>query len=524
MSREETVDKEVMKKDPAAKPEDAAPVKRPMDGAAPGKKPANREDGALVKRPVSRDGAAPEKKPVRKEGGSPDRKPAGMSSAAPARKPEGKDGAAPARKPADNSGAGPVKRPVSRVDGSPEDKGVKNTVNKKKKRRKKSKVLGAYFIYLAVLIILSSVILLVLWIKLADYQKGIDAKQEALAAAPTPTPIPKDETKEAQAAFEKYADNISVSDWTSLWMETRTDDPEDREAVEGYFTKALAEKGTSYYLDIMYDEETPVYKIKIGDKDAARLFMSRDMTGHWNKASVELVLKGDYEVKDELPSGMGLLINGNPAQPTEETQDHFPYSSIEDVLTDPVVWNVYDVKDMLTECEVSYENADSFIWSEDDDCYLAMADDVPTDDLMQRAEGFFKAYMNYTMSGGAGWRDYKEQKEAAEANGGTAPGNPVWGRFAACAAYTSSDSVAYSMLQKAFDSTCYGLAYTNHDYGLMETRGPIRWAGNCVGIDFFYHAYATINGQRKDYSGGDQLFRVFFINVDGNWKIWAFDA
>ena len=179
---------------------------------------------------------------------------------------------------------------------------------------------------------------------------------------------------------------------------------------------------------------------------------------------------------------------------------------------------------MLTEGEVSYENSESFIWSEDDDCYLALADDVPADDLMQRAEGFFKAYMNYTMSGGAGWRDYKEQKEAAEANGGTAPGNPVWGRFAACAAYTSSDSVAYSMLQKAFDSTCYGLAYTNHDYGLMETRGPIRWADNCVGVDFFYHAYATLNGQRKDYSGSDQLFRVFFILKDGSWKIWAFSA
>ena len=507
-------DKDVIKKDPAVKQEEAVPAKAAAEkpagpnSAAPKRKPVNRDEGAPGKKPVRKDGVAPEKKPVRR------------------------DGAATERRPADRNGAASERRPVRRNEAAPEyteavrkdEAPVKNAAGKKKKRRKRSKVLGAYFIYLAVLIIISSVILLVLWIKLADYQKGIDAKQQALAAAPTPTPVPKDETKEAQAAFEKYADTISVSDWTSLWMDTRTDDPEDREAVEGYFTKALAEEKVSYYLDLMYDEETPVYKIKIGDKDAARVFMSRDMTGHWNKASVELVLKGDHEVKDVLPSGMGLLVNGNPAQPTEETEDHFPYSSIENVLTDQIVWNIYDIKDMLTEGEVSYENSESFIWSEDDDCYLALADDVPADDLMQRAEGFFKAYMNYTMSGGAGWRDYKEQKEAAEANGGTAPGNPVWGRFAACAAYTSSDSVAYSMLQKAFDSTCYGLAYTNHDYGLMETRGPIRWAGNCVGIDFFYHAYATINGQRKDYSSGDQLFRVFFINVDGNWKIWAFDA
>ena len=80
------------------------------------------------------------------------------------------------------------------------------------------------------------------------------------------------------------------------------------------------------------------------------------------------------------------------------------------------------------------------------------------------------------------------------------------------------------MLSKAFDSTCYGLAYTDHDLGVMEERGPVRWAANCVSIDFFYHAYATLNGQRKDYSGGDQLFRVYFVNMDGSWKIWAFSA
>ena len=128
--------------------------------------------------------------------------------------------------------------------------------------------------------------------------------------------------------------------------------------------------------------------------------------------------------------------------------------------------------------------------------------------------------MNYTMSGGAGWKAYRAAVEAGEPNSG----NPVAGRFAACVAYVPSDSYAYSMLQKAFDSTCYGLAYTNHDYGLMETRGPVRWADNCIGVDFFYHAYADLNGQRKDYSGGDQVFRVFFINNDGSWKIWAFSA
>ena len=513
----------------------------PGRNPAPERRLADESKASSEDRPVSRSKPAPEGKPVNAMKPAPEGRPGGERKPASGAKPAGERKPAPERRP-ESALADPAKDEGKKVKSThnnrvrnvhemerdfsekPPVAAKKGDKGKKKKRSKKPGALGIYFIYLAVLIILSTVVLGVLWFKLADYQKELDAKQQAQAAAPTPTPMPKDEIKEAQAAFEKYADGLTVSDWTALWMDTRTNDPEDADTVSGYFTKALAEEGTTYYLDLMYDEDSPVYKIKIGDKDAARVFMSKGMTGNWSMASVELVLKGDHEIKDELPSGMELLINGQPAAASGETVDHFPYTGIENVMTDPVVWNVYDVEGMLTEAEVSYANEDGFVWSDDDNCYLAMADDVPTEDIMQRAEGFFKAYMNYTMSGGAGWREYNREKEAAAANGTAAPGNPVWGRFAACAAYTPSDSVAYSMLQKAFDSTCYGLAYSNHDYGLMETRGPIRWAGNCVGVDFYYHAYATINGQRKDYSGGDQLFRVYFINRDGSWKIWAFTA
>lgn len=509
----------------------SAPAEKPVNRPKPAAegRPADESKASSEDRPVSRPKPSPEEKPVNAKKPASEGKPAGERKPAPERRPESAP-ADPAKdegkkvKSTHNNRARNVHEMERDFSEKPPVTAKKGDKGKKKKRSKKPGALGIYFIYLAVLIILSTVVLGVLWFKLADYQKELDAKQQAQAAAPTPTPMPKDEIKEAQAAFEKYADGLTVSDWTALWMDTRKNDPEDEAAVSGYFTKALAEEGTTYYLDLMYDEDSPVYKIKIGDKDAARVFMSKGMTGNWGMASVELVLKGDHEIKDELPSGMELLINGQPAAASGETVDHFPYTGIENMMTDPVVWNVYDVEGMLTEAEVSYANEDGFVWSDDDNCYLAMADDVPTEDIMQRAEGFFKAYMNYTMSGGAGWREYNREKEAAAANGTAAPGNPVWGRFAACAAYTPSDSVAYSMLQKAFDSTCYGLAYSNHDYGLMETRGPIRWAGNCVGVDFYYHAYATINGQRKDYSGGDQLFRVYFINRDGSWKIWAFTA
>ena len=404
-----------------------------------------------------------------------------------------------------------------------DEKSVDN--GKKKKRSKKPGALGIYFIYLAVLIILSTIVLAVLWIKLADYQKGLDERERLQAAAPTPTPTPSAEenSRAAQEAFEKYADGLSEDDWTNFWMKAREGDPENEDVAHQYFADALQKGSISYYLDLSYDEAAPVYKIKLGDKDAARVSMLKDAVGKWGVGTFELLLEGDYSVEDELPAGMGLLVNSVPVTPTEETVDHFPYKGIEDVLSGQVVWQKYDIQGMLADPEVSYENADAYIWSEDDGCYLPLAEDIP-DEVSERAEKFFYAYMNYTMSGGAGWKDYKAAKAAADAAGQPAPGNPVLGRLGGCTQYTPTDSVAYSMLQKAFDSTCYGLAYSNHEYGLMEKRGPIRWADNCVGVDFFYHAYATLNGQRKDYSGGDQLFRVYFINVDGNWKIWAFTA
>ncbi|MBP5608311.1 MAG: hypothetical protein J6X66_08615 [Lachnospiraceae bacterium] len=397
-------------------------------------------------------------------------------------------------------------------------------IRKKKRRIKPSKVLGAYFIYIAVLIILSIIVLLILWLKLADYQKSMDRKETALAAA-EPTPLPEEEKekkdiKQAQTAFERYANSMDMGTWTGLWLTQRPDDPEDEAVVSDYFSELIKNEGTSYYLDPSYDEKKPVYKIKIGSKDAARVYMQRDVVGKWTIGDTELLYKGDYSADGVLPEGMEFLINGVKAEPSAEGEDHFPYSSIKNTLIEPVRWQEYSIDGLLCEPEVSYGNEDGFEWSEDDNCYLALAVDVDADDLKNRAEGFFKAYMNYTMSGGAGWKDYRAAQEAGQANSG----NPVAGRFAACVAYVPSDSVAYSMLQKAFDSTCYALAYTDHDYGLSKTRGPIRWAENCVGVDFFYHAYATLNGQRKDYSGEDQLFRVFFINIDGSWKIWAFSA
>ena len=395
---------------------------------------------------------------------------------------------------------------------------------KKNRRIKPSKVLGAYFIYIGVLIIISMIVLLILWIKLADYQKGLDQKKTALAVS-EPTPVPEEEKekkdiRQAQTAFERYAGSMDAEDWTGLWLKQRPDDPEEESAVSEYFLQAIRDEGTSCYLDPSYDEKAPVYKIKIGSKDAARVTMQRDAVGKWTVGDTELLYRGDYSAEDVLPEGMEFLINGNAVGSAEEAEDHFPYSSIRNTLTDPVRWQKYSIDGLLCEPEVGYGNEDGFEWSDDDNCYLMLASDVDADDLRQRAEGFFKAYMNYTMSGGAGWKDYRAAQEAGQANSG----NPVAGRFAACVAYVPSDSVAYSMLQKAFDSTCYALAYTDHDYGLTKTRGPIRWAGNCVGVDFFYHAYATLNGQRKDYSGEDQLFRVFFINIDGSWKIWAFSA
>ena len=399
-----------------------------------------------------------------------------------------------------------------------------------RQRPKKSKMMMVYFGYILGLIILTAIGLAALYIKLASYQKqrDEDKARKAAEAATMVAELPEDHTKVAQKAFEDYIGSMDADAWTELWQKERPEDPESAEVVRSYFARRLMTDSPSLFLDLSYSEEQPVYKVKLGDEDAARVALTKSggdgsHIADWSVSKVDLLLKGGYDVEEYLPEGIELLCNGKPVPAGEDAKTIFPYSGIRDLLEQPVQWYCHRAEGLLAEPELSYSSDLEYLYSEEDDCYVCLAQDLPAD-LKERAEGFFRAYMQYTMSGGAGWKDYRAAKEKADAEGTEAPVNPVMVRFNACCQYIPTDSVAYSMLYKAFDSTCYGLAYTDQDVGLMDTRGPLKWADNCVSIEFTYHAYATLNGQRKDYSGSDQLFRVFFIRKDNGWKIWAFSA
>ncbi len=397
------------------------------------------------------------------------------------------------------------------------------------RRPKKSKMMAVYFGYILVLIVISAVVLVILYFKLSSFQEQRDKdREDQEKAAVAVQEKPADKEKIAQKAFEDFAETMDARWWTDFWLKEREDVSESRENVEAAFEKILASENTSLFRDLSYTAEEPVFKVKLGDKDAARISLKKEKgdgsyIADWSVSAAELLYTGSYDAEEYLPAGMTLLCNGKEVQPGEDTKDFFPYSGIKDLLQDAVVWRCYRAEGLLTEPELSYASDTEYLFSDEDGCYVCLANDLPAD-LTEQAEGFFRAYMQYTMSGGAGWKDYKKAKEEAEAEGREAPANPVMQRFNACCRYISTDSVAYSMLYKAFDSTCYGLAYTDQDVGLMDTHGPLRWADNCVSIEFTYHAYATLNGQRKDYSGSDQLFRVFFIRRDNGWKIWAFSA
>ena len=411
-------------------------------------------------------------------------------------------------------------------------KEAKDNKKKKTRRVRKSTVLRAYFIYIFVLAIVMAGALGFLYFKLLQYQRQVDEQKmiAMMEAAAKPTPEVKNgpDPLAAQSAFEQYAATMDAAWWTQLWQEQRPEDPESEESVRAYFEGELAKNVPSLFLDLSSSDELPVYKVKLGERDGARVSMKKSSgdgsrAEDWSVDAVELLYEGDYEAEAELPEGMEFLCNGEALEPAGEADSHFPYHGIADLLEEPVVWYEYKAEGLLMEPELGYSPKDAYLFSEEDGCYVLPAEGLP-DDLTQRAEAFFRAYMVYTMTGGAGWKDYKAAKEEALAAGLEPPANPVMGRLNACCSYIPADSEAYNMLYKAYDSTCYALAYTDQDVGLMDTRGPIRWADNCVSVEFTYHAYANLNNQRKDYSGSDQLFRVFFIRKGDSWKIWAFSA
>ncbi|MBR5419625.1 MAG: hypothetical protein IK115_00600 [Lachnospiraceae bacterium] len=392
---------------------------------------------------------------------------------------------------------------------------------------RKSRALSVYFIFIFVFVILTALLLLLLWFKLSSYQKSQDAQKLAAeeAADTGVKSIAEDVSVQAQRGFEMFAAGLDAEWWTQLWTSQRPDDPESRDTVYAYFDSLLRAGEPEYYMDLSYEDDAPVYKIKLGGKDAVRIPMVLKAQQGWQAGEAELLYSGDYSFEEELPEGMELYCDGVQVTASEDEElSHFSYSGMKDLLEQPVVWRRYSVSGLLCEPELSYGNEDAFFFSEEDGQYVALATDVPAD-LASKGESFFTAYMNYTMSGGAGWKDYRAAKEAAEAGEDVAvPADPVAGRMAACLALIPGDSIASTMLRKAYDSTCYGLAYTNHEYGLSRTGEPLRWAENCVSIDYDYHAFATLNGQRKDYSGSDQVFRVYFLRVGNDWKIWAFSA
>ncbi|MBR3308160.1 MAG: hypothetical protein IKI75_13030 [Lachnospiraceae bacterium] len=293
-----------------------------------------------------------------------------------------------------------------------------------------------YIIYALVLALVMVVVLAVLWMKLADYQKGVDESKRAV-----------------------------------------------RDLPDG--SNSIAGTG----LGIMPEDAAAATTVSTAEEEAP--------------AAV-----GNFSAEEELPAGMRLVCNGETLSPQGEGVSHFPYASMENKLENPVLWYDFSAEGLASEPALEYESDTAYVYSEEDGCYVLMAEDAPAE-LKDRAEEFLKAYLSYMMTGGQGRGE---------------EGNPVRARLNRACGLTPSDSIANANLQKTYDGICYALVYTDQDPGLMETKGPIRWADNCVSVDISYHAWGTLNGQRTDYSGEDQLFRVFFLKRNGSWDIWAFNA
>ncbi|MBR4529963.1 MAG: hypothetical protein IKO80_06775 [Lachnospiraceae bacterium] len=360
----------------------------------------------------------------------------------------------------------------------------------------------AYLIYVLILCLVSTVLLVLLWFRLADYQRKLDGDKNSVFE---PLRVENFDERGPQEAFMSYIDGRDAGWWTETYTAAAEEagEPllETPRQIQDHFEKLFRAGAPRYYKDENWNGKKPVYLVRIGDDGTACAHVSLGLSGDvWQVTDVRIEAAGYCSGEIEVPQGTPVCCARTPLGEeyiTERGRDHIPFDGYEELLQNPVTWNVYRVEGLLEEPLLTVDEEDGASLSETDGCIVRhAAEDDQTKALTERAEAFIRAYVSM-MAGG---------NEGAD------------GRLAQCLSYVRQDSEAARVLKEAKQSI-----YTSVNYSGLTVEFPaedpfIRWADNCMSTDITYHAYA---GQ-EDYSREDQHLRILFLDRGSGYEICAF--
>ncbi len=367
----------------------------------------------------------------------------------------------------------------------------------------KRRLRGAYLVYVLVLCTVAAVLRVLLWLRRADHQQKLDRESNSVFE-----PLNKNgnsDERGPQEAFLSYIDGRDAGWWADTYTaaaeaagEQLLETPKQ---IRDHFERLFDAGAPRYYKDKDWSAKMPVYLVRIGDDGSACAHVSLSRNGGvWQAGEVRIEAAGDCAGEIEAPQGTPVYCARallGEEYITERGRDHFPFEGYEELLQNPVTWNVYRVEGLLEEPLLTVDEENGVSLSETDGCIVKLAepDDV-TVALTERAEAFIRAYVSM-MAGGS---------EGAD------------GRLAQCLSYVRQDSEAAGVLREAKQSIYTSVNYSNLTVEFPAEDPFIRWADNCMSTDITYHAYA---GQ-EDYSREDQHLRILCLDRGNGYEICAF--
>lgn len=368
------------------------------------------------------------------------------------------------------------------------------------KNKRNSAFRKGFGIYMAVLSVICIAALVALWVILSRFQAGEDAKLAAEAEKEAQAAYELNVQRAPQRAFEDFVANMTAEYWTEQWFEANPDSFDDADKVTEYMGQVFFSENLNYWKAEEYTDEAPAYILKNGEEELAVLTFSGSELD-WSVSDVDLRLTGKEEADIEVPEGCTVYCNGTALEErfAAESVSHFAdegMEEIEELLTNPTLWNVYTVSNQLFAPQLTAEApADKTLVTDEEGFSYYVLSAQEAESYQTQAETFASAVLNFYMMGAS---------------------NP-YGNAYNVKLLAIPNSQVCKLMDSAAEGVSWNTPYPNYTH-TVEAGNAIRWAENCLSVDVKYHA----EGTAENYTNvEDGTYRIYFLDQGTGFGIYG---
>lgn len=366
----------------------------------------------------------------------------------------------------------------------------KSKHNRKKKKRKLFKKL--FIIYISVLGLCAITGLIMVWISLSNYQKGIDEAKEAEELQLSYQQAP-------QKYFEKYVKALDTDAWVTLWFEYYSEHFDSEATVRDYVNEHITNGEYTLFKSPDYTKASPAYLLKSNDVEVASFYLEGSEL-NWHVKDMKMYLTGDYACQVEIPNGGEIYCNDVVIDDQYITAtDIFPdVPDYADKLNDPVKYNEYTINGLLAEPQLDFDSLSSkYATAQDSEgnyYYALKAEDSET--YKNSARKLISSLLYY----------YSQGQTNTGAN------------EAAVLSLLAPNCAAAKVIQQSYSGVIWRVTYnTQFD---ISTSDVYVLAQNCYAVDVNYSRTTNLSDNPDDNEG---KYRVYFLDLGNGFKIYNFE-